>query len=46
MTTEDELNGRIRNYLCRVSKVDPGHDNQGVYEDEIELAAVSRIQDQ
>lgn len=46
ITTEDEDNGRIRNFLCRVSKTDSTLDDQGTMEDEIELAALSRINDQ
>ena len=46
LTLEDEDDGRIRNYLFRVSKVDGGSDDGGVCEDEIELAAISRVNDQ
>lgn len=46
ITTEDEGNGRIRNYLCRVSKTDSDEDDQGQFEDEIEIAALNRINDQ
>lgn len=43
---EDELDGRIQNYLCRISKIDSSMDDQGAYEDQIELAALSRVNDQ
>lgn len=46
ITTEDEGSGRIRNYLCRVSKTDSDEDDQGAFEDEIEIAALSRVNDQ
>jgi hypothetical protein len=46
ISTEDELDGRIRNYLCRVSKTDSSEDDQGAFEDQIELAALSRVNDQ
>ena len=46
ISTEDEQNGRQQSYLCRVSKTDTSKDDQGVHEDEIELAALSRTDDQ
>lgn len=46
LTIEDEDNGRVRNYLFRVSKTDTSTDDQGACEDEIELAAISRVNDQ
>lgn len=46
ITTEDEGNGRIRNYLCRVSKSDSSLDDQGMMTDEVELAALNRVNDQ
>jgi hypothetical protein len=46
LTIEDEDDGRIRNFLFRVSKTDSSQDDQGACEDEIELAALSRINDQ
>lgn len=45
LSTEDEGNGQKLSYLCRVSKVDPGSDNQGVHESEVELAALTRTPD-
>ncbi len=45
ISTEDEGNGQKLSYLCRVSKVDPGSDNQGVNESEVELAAITRTPD-
>ncbi|HEX6022556.1 MAG TPA: hypothetical protein VFZ00_11215 [Solirubrobacter sp.] len=45
LSTEDEGNGVKLSYLCRVSKADPGSDNQGVNETEIELAAITRTPD-
>src|SRR5678809_964802 len=42
ISTEDEGNGQKLSYFCRVSKVDPGADNQGVHESEIEIAAITR----
>lgn len=45
LSTEDEGNGQKLSYLCRVSKVDNGSDNQGVHESEVELAAVTRTPD-
>lgn len=45
ISTEDEGNGQKLSYLCRVSKVDPGADNQGVHESEVELAALTRTPD-
>ena len=45
LSTEDEGNGQKLSYLFRVSKVDPGSDNQGVHESEVELAAISRTPD-
>lgn len=45
LSTEDEGNGQKLSYLCRVSKVDPGADNQGVHESEVELAALTRTPD-
>lgn len=46
LTLEDEGNGRIRNYLFQVSKTDSSQDDQGAFEDEIELAAIQRVNDQ
>lgn len=45
ISTEDEGNGVKLSYLCRVSKVDPGIDNQGVLTSEVELAATTRTPD-
>ena len=45
ISTEDEGNGQKLSYLCRVSKVDPGADNQGVHESEVEIAALTRTPD-
>jgi len=44
VTVEDEQNGTSLTYLCRVSKVDPGSDSEGVHENEVELAALLRDQ--
>lgn len=46
ISTEDEDNGRKQSYLCRVSKTDTSKDDQGAHEDEIEIAALSRLDDQ
>lgn len=46
ISTEDEDNGKKESYLCRVSKIDTTKDDQGSHEDEIEIAALSRTEDQ
>ncbi len=46
ISTEDENDGRKQSYLCRVSKTDTSKDDQGSHEDEIEIAAISRDDDQ
>ncbi len=46
ISTEDESNGRKVSYLCRVSKVDPEDDDQGVHEQDVELTALYRTVDQ
>jgi hypothetical protein len=46
ITSEDEDNGRIRNWFCRVSKIDSDTDDQGSLEDEVELAAIELVSDQ
>ena len=46
LSTEDESNGRQQSYLCRVSKTDTSKDPDGMHEDEIEIAALSRTDDQ
>lgn len=46
ISTEDEGDGRKQSWLCRVSKTDTTKDPDGAHEDEIEIAAISRTDDQ
>lgn len=47
ISTEDENDGRKFSYLfIRVSKVDTSKDDAGSHEDEIELVALRRVNDQ
>lgn len=47
ISSEDEGNGRKISYLyCRVSKVDPETDDQGMCEQDVELSALQRVVEQ
>lgn len=47
ISSEDEDNGRKISYLfCRVSKVDPETDDQGVCEQDVEIVALQRVVEQ
>ncbi len=46
LSTEDEGNGRKLSYLCRVSNVGQESDDQGVHEQDVEIAAVYQTIDQ
>jgi len=46
ISTEDEQNGRKLSYLCRVSQCGQESDDQGVHEQDIEIAAVYQTIDQ